>query len=69
LRDWRHDVLATCTDADQAWQNWMARDAGFARAVAADARRLGRRLIVVDGSRPIAETIDEVARRFGLTQV
>jgi hypothetical protein len=69
LRDWRHDVLATCRDPEQAWQNWMARDAGFSAAVAAAARRLERRLIVVDGSRSIGETIDDVAQWFGLSRI
>lgn len=68
LREWRHEVLAPCRDPELAWQNWMARDAGFAAAVAADARRLGRRLIVVDGTRSIADTIHDIAQWFGLAQ-
>jgi hypothetical protein len=66
LREWRHDVVATCSDPALAWQNWMSRDAGFATTVASDARRLGRRLIVVDGSRSIADSIADVAQWFGL---
>ena len=30
-RAWRHEVLSRCSDKDQAWQNWMARDTGFAQ--------------------------------------
>lgn len=65
-RDWRHDVLATCSDPEQSWQNWMARDAGFASAVAKSAKALGFRLIVVDGSKSIAENEETVENHFGL---
>jgi hypothetical protein len=68
LREWRHDVVATCSDPELAWENWMARDVGFATAVAANARRLRRRILVVDGTRSIEETIDDVAQWFGLSR-
>lgn len=65
-RAWRHDTLAACTDADRAWRNWMDRDAGFARAVAAQARSLGRCVLTVDGSRSVADTVGAVVSWFRL---
>ena len=65
-RQWRHDVLATCSDPDQAWANWMQRDIGFAQAVRerADARDLA--CIVVDGQTSLAENEATVRQQFGL---
>jgi hypothetical protein len=65
-RDWRHDVLRECSDPEQGWENWMSRDAGFARAVATDAGRLGYRVIVVDGSASLDDNERIVERHFGL---
>jgi 2-phosphoglycerate kinase len=65
-RAWRHDVLATCADQDQAWHNWMERDAGFARRVAREAKQRGFRLLVVDGTRSLAENCRTVEAWFGL---
>jgi hypothetical protein len=63
-RPWRHDVLKDCADKETAWQNWMAHDAGFARAIAADAESRRCRLLVVDGTQPVAETVRSVAEWF-----
>ncbi len=65
-REWRHAALAGCTNPDQAWRNWMDRDIGFACHVAAEAKRLGRTCLTVDGSRSFQATLDEVRRHFGL---
>ena len=65
-REWRHDVLRTCSDPEQGWENWMARDAGFACRVAAGAVGLGYRVVLVDGSRSVDEIYAEVVRHFGL---
>ncbi len=60
------DLLRDCSDPEQAWENWMARDAGFARRVAADARRLGYKVIVINGARPFDDVYAVVVRHFGL---
>ena len=65
-REWRHDVLRDCSDPNQGWENWMARDVGFARRVATDARALGYRVIVVDGARTVDDNYAGVVRHFGL---
>jgi 2-phosphoglycerate kinase len=65
-RDWVETILSQCRDPHQAWQNWMGRDAGFARAVAEDARARGMCVIEVDGSQSIEEHAKMVAAHFGL---
>jgi hypothetical protein len=65
-REWRHDVVKECSDPDIAWENWMARDAGFARVVAAEAESLGFRVLTIDGCVPLAETVKVVEEHFGL---
>jgi len=65
-RGWRHDVLRTCTDPAVAWENWMARDAGFARAAATDAAASGYRVVWVDGSRSLDQMAGLVAEHFRL---
>jgi hypothetical protein len=44
----------------------MRRDTLFADHVATETRRLGGRLLVVDGSRPAGDLAGEAARHFGL---
>jgi hypothetical protein len=65
-REWRHETLKECAQPDLAWQNWMARDAGFAHAVGEDARRRGQHVIVVDDTRSLAEMALAVERHFDL---
>jgi 2-phosphoglycerate kinase len=65
-RDWVANILSQCRDPQQAWQNWMGRDAAFARAVAQDARARDLHVIVVDGSRSVEEHTKMVAAHFGL---
>jgi hypothetical protein len=68
-RAWAHAYVAACPDPPAAFANWMQRDALFAEHVAAEAERLGGRLLVVDGSRPVHDVAGEVARHFGLVSV
>lgn len=65
-RAWRHEVLAACSDPTAAWENWMARDAGFARAVANDAGKWDYRVIWVDGARSLDQVHQDVLDHFGL---
>jgi 2-phosphoglycerate kinase len=65
-RDWRHDVVKDCSNPERAWENWMARDAGFARRVAAEARDHAFALITTDGSASIETNLAIVERHFGL---
>ena len=55
--EWVQAVLSQCSDPAQAFENWMARDIAYAQEAAAQAARLGARVIVVDGS----QSLDQVA--------
>jgi hypothetical protein len=68
LRDWRHDVLCTCSDPDRGWENWMARDAAFACEVARQAHASSLELVIVDGSRSIDDNEAIVRAQFGLAR-
>ncbi len=59
-RAWRHEVLRKCSDPERGWENWMRRDAGFAREIARQASECDLKLITVDGSRSINDTYADV---------
>lgn len=65
-REWRHRVLASCTDPAAAWTNWMERDIGFAGFVRDEAFRLERPCIVVDGAQSLDELTRVVRSQFGI---
>jgi hypothetical protein len=52
---WVQQILAQCSDPEQALANWMNRDIAFARHVAAQAEELGLRVLWVDGETTLAE--------------
>ncbi len=66
-RAWAHDVVSSCKDPTQAFQNWMQRDIQFARFVEEEALRRKMRVLVVDGASSIAENRAIVERhcQFG----
>jgi hypothetical protein len=53
-------IVKETSDPEQAFKNWMDRDAGFAREVRAQAERRGLRLIIVDGSQPLEQISAQV---------
>lgn len=65
-REWIHGILAQCADPDQAFHNWMARDAGFAEVVTAQATARDLPVIMVDGRATIAENAAAAAAYLGL---
>ena len=64
--DWVQVILEQCKEADQALENWMARDVAFAKWVSARTRALGLSLIRVDGTRTIEAYAMLVAEHFRL---
>ncbi|MGD9046525.1 MAG: hypothetical protein PVF77_00600 [Anaerolineae bacterium] len=58
---WVEGILSECTKPDQAFQNWMDRDAAFAGWVARTANKLDLRPIQVDGRRTIAQNARLIA--------
>ena len=52
---WVDQILNQCDNPDQAYENWMGRDAAFARNVEARAAALRLEVLRVDGRRSIEE--------------
>lgn len=67
-RPWVADYLEGCGDTELAFENWMLRDYLFADAVLRDAERLGYAALVVDGTRPIADTFKAIETVFRLRE-
>jgi hypothetical protein len=65
-RDWAHNIVATCSDPEQAFQNWMQRDIGFAGVITNHATKQGMRVLLVDGKHSLAENIASVKQHFQL---
>ena len=68
-RTWAQEVVASCADPRQAFDNWMQRDMRFAEHVKQSAQRVNMRTLVVDGGRSLGETTAMVERYFQLAPV
>lgn len=67
LRSWVPEVLKDCTDKEQAFENWMERDALFAVSVKEKADKLGYKTIVVDGTIGADHIYEQVVKWFNLS--
>jgi hypothetical protein len=67
LRPWVPDILAECTDKEQAFENWMERDALFAVTVKEKADKFGYKSIITDGRIGIDNIYDQVVNWFNLS--
>lgn len=65
-RLWIGSVLRSCKHPDVAFANWMSRDEQFGRWISAKAKQLELPLLIVDGTRSLAENTEIVARHLGL---
>lgn len=65
-REWARDIVKTCSDPEQAFQNWMQRDISFGRCIRAEAENRGLRVLVVDGEKTIDDNISQVEQHFQL---
>lgn len=63
-RPWVASILATTSDPELAFENWMQRDAGFARWLEEQMALYELPWLSVDGSLTVEETVDRVARHF-----
>ncbi len=66
-RPWIHHILSECEDPEQAFGNWMARDALFGQEVLNQAKTYNYRTILVDGARTIDEQYEQVIEYLGNT--
>lgn len=67
-RDWVGQFLSDCKDPEDAFENWMRRDALFARKALRQAQALGYPSITVDGTKSIAEHYQLVKQTFLLRE-
>lgn len=65
-RPWIQDILAECSQPQQAFENWMQRDHLFGQEVLRQAAGYGYPTIVVDGSQGIESRLAQVRSTFGL---
>ncbi|MBE5801661.1 MAG: hypothetical protein E7319_05165 [Clostridiales bacterium] len=65
-REWVPYVLAECSDKAKAFENWMERDALFAKAVQQQCNELGYASLMNHGERSVDELVDSVAAHLGL---
>lgn len=65
-REWVSYILAECSDKAKAFENWMDRDALFAKAVQQQCGELGYVSIINNGDVPVEQLIDRVIVHFGL---
>lgn len=68
-REWVAEYLKGCADPKAAFRNWMRRDELFAEQVRGLAANVGGRVIVVDGTVSIEETLRVVVMHLGLPDV
>lgn len=65
-RPWVPHVLKDCTDKEQAFSNWMERDALFAEEIRRQCAQLGLPHLLTDGSTAPEERLQQVAAHFRL---
>ncbi|HPJ90245.1 MAG TPA: hypothetical protein PLO84_14100, partial [Thermotogota bacterium] len=59
-------ILAECNEPDTAFKNWMERDHQFGQIVTAQAKVYGYKILSIDGSTSIENTISSIKRHFFL---
>jgi hypothetical protein len=65
-RPWAQRILDTCSDPEQAFENWMKRDYQFGKRIIQQASKLKYRVIIVDGTISIQELFNQVCNYLGL---
>ena len=63
-RAWAREVVRECSDPEQAFENWMQRDSGFAHVIIQQARQQHLDIVVVDGSRTLSQSLAYVERAW-----
>jgi 2-phosphoglycerate kinase len=61
-------VLAKCTNPEKGFENWMERDALFARSAVDQAAEAGYQSILIDGRRTQEDILAQVEELFGLSK-
>ncbi|MBN2046876.1 MAG: hypothetical protein JW750_03435 [Anaerolineaceae bacterium] len=66
-REWIPMVLSECSQPEQAFNNWMDRDAAYSEWLRNEVIQSGYAHLVNDGSRGVEENAMLIAQHFGLT--
>jgi hypothetical protein len=66
-RAWAKEVVKTCTHPGRAFHNWMQRDMRFAAFIEREALQQGMSVLVVNGTRSLAENTALVEHHFQLS--
>lgn len=65
-RQFANDILSQCENPNDAFENWMKRDAQFANIIFNDANKLGMKTFRVDGNSSIEEMVTKGEEHFRL---
>lgn len=65
-REWVPYVLEGCSDKEKAFENWMERDALFAKIVQQQCLHLGYSSLINNGTKAVEDMIAMIAAHFGL---
>jgi len=68
-RSWVSDSLSSYSNKEEAFNNWMERDALFALSVLNQARKIDYTILMVDGSKCIEDNFNFVIKTFGLNNI
>jgi hypothetical protein len=63
-RTWAKEIVAGCTNPEQAFANWMQRDISFAAYVVQEALEQGLPWLQVDGQLSLEENIEQIEQHF-----
>jgi hypothetical protein len=63
-RDWPREVVAGCSDPQQAFEHWMLRDIGFAAYITQTAYERHLPLLTIDGTEPPSTSIAWVMQQW-----
>jgi len=66
-REWALEVVAQCSNPEEAFHNWMERDIRFAQWIEAQVSATHLSLLRVDGNRTMEQNAEAVARHFQLS--
>ncbi len=65
-RDWALNIVAQCSNPEEAFNNWIERDIRFAEWIEKEVSALHLPLLKVDGNRTVKENAELVAIHFDL---
>ena len=65
-RPWVNDYLSSCSNKEEAFNNWMKRDIMFASSVLKRAKELSYKTLIVDGTLSIDDNVLFIEKCFGL---